>query len=471
MRHPCRAGSLARRFARRPLWQSFPSCLLLVCGTISLGGCKELTGSQPLPAGVLDPSSFSTPAGAIAMRNQAIADLQAALPPYIIHTGLLTDELISSETGDVNGTANDGTQLDARILPTLTSGGSSGPADGDYEHLQAVRGDINQALGALATYDTGAIRQGNPALLRGELFALQGYTEILLADFFCSGVPLSTLDFQGDFTYHASSTTDQVYQDAMAKEDSALRLADTSTQLRYLASVLKGRVLLARDSVTAAAQAVATVPDDFSYQLAIRWDQEIPNLLNLKGTIADHEGGTGLPYLSSQDPRLGATTVVAPGAEGAGQPVIPLTFPARYHVSGFSPFPVASGIEARLIQAEAALRGGNPIAMVDTLNHLRETAMIPGQTRPISDATDPGDSAGRVQLLFQERAYWLFLSGHREGDLRRLIRQYGLPQGQVYPSGQFFAPGAATYGTDTNAPIPAGEYTNHLFHGCINRDA
>ena len=76
---------------------------------------------------------------------------------------------------------------------------------------------------------------------------------------------MSTLDFQRDFTYHASSTTAQVYQDAIVKLDSAMALSDTSTQVLNLARVLKGRALLALDNAAAAAQAVAQVPDGFQY--------------------------------------------------------------------------------------------------------------------------------------------------------------------------------------------------------------
>ena len=68
------------------------------------------------------------------------------------------------------------------------------------------------------------------------------------------------------------------------------------------------------------------------------------------------------------------------------------------------------------------------------------------------------------------------MTGHRQGDLRRLLRQYGQPYGfgqdyQVYPTGQYLAPGTGLYGSDVTAPIPTTEYANHLFHGCLSRGA
>ena len=75
-------------------------------------------------------------------------------------------------------------------------------------------------------------------------------------------------------------------------------------------------------------------------------------------------------------------------------------------------------------------------------------------------------------MVYDERAYWLFLTGHRQGDLRRLVRVYGVPQNEVYPSGFFPLGGKQEYGTYTNIPIPNSERAiNTKFKGCLNRDA
>jgi hypothetical protein len=435
--------------------------LASVVGALSLPfllGCNELTGgSQSLPAGTLNPAFYNTPAGALGMRNAAILALENVLPTYLIDTGLLTDELdmVVPSTG----------LIDMRTLPeaslqTITIGGY--PSDIDYSGLQGVRGEVSQAVGALATYDTTA-----PPALRGELYALDGYAEILLADFFCSGVPLSTLNYQKDYTYAASSTTEQVYLDALAQENTALAMTSDSARLQNLARVLKGRALLALGgtvNVAAAAQAVAAVPDGFQYQLAVQFTISNGSVVDLfdqnQVTESDREGLNGLPYLSSGDPRSAAT-----------QPFTGWT-PVKYALAGFTPLTVADWIEARLIQAEAALQAHDYPTYLTLLNHLRQTATVPGQTTPLDTLTDPGDSPGdsaRVSLLFSERAYWLFLTGHRQGDLRRLIRQYGRQEFQVYPTGQY--PAGGSYGTDVTAPIPAAEYYNPHFHGCLDRDA
>jgi hypothetical protein len=448
-----------------------------LCGAIGVMGCSDLAGRQALPAGTPDPSIYNTIAGARGMRNSALVQLSTSVPDYIVSAGLITDELESALTGKTSSNSaqdivNDG--LDGRILPE----GQAAKSDQVYGELQGVRALINQATGALATYDTTA----DGPVLRGELYALQGYAEMLLADLFCSGVPLSTLDYQGDFTYKPGSTTTQIYQGVIAKEDSALRLASANDTIVNLARILTGRALVALGQYAAAGQMVASVPDDFHYRLDITFrvlggdNNSFPDAL-----LSDAEGQTGVPYLSSGDPRTADTVIgTSPYNQAVG-------VPNRYKsalelVVKTVPFFIADGIEARLIQAEAALQAnpGDPTWLA-ILNRLRTTATIPGMTSPFAPSdtlTDPGsgsslDSA-RIALLFQERAAWLYLTGHRQGDLRRLVRQYheyGFEQEQAYPTGPYLAPGTGFYGSDVTAPVPSAEVANPLFHGCLDRHA
>ena len=91
-----------------------------------------------------------------------------------------------------------------------------------------------------------------------------------------------------------------------------------------------------------------------------------------------------------------------------------LRWPPR---SSSSPSILTTGAEARLIEAEAALASGDVATWLGKLNTLRATAITPA----MSPLTDPGSTDARVDLLFRERAFWLFLTGHRFGDLRRLM--------------------------------------------------
>jgi hypothetical protein len=82
---------------------------------------------------------------------------------------------------------------------------------------------------------------------------------------------------------------------------------------------------------------------------------------------------------------------------------------------------------------------------------------------------DPGTPAARLTLQFREKAFWTFGRGERLGDLRRLIRQYGRAQDQVFPVGTFHKGG--TYGTDVNLPVPQAEQNNSQFKQCTDRNA
>jgi hypothetical protein len=66
----------------------------------------------------------------------------------------------------------------------------------------------------------------------------------------------------------------------------------------------------------------------------------------------------------------------------------------------------------------------------------------------------------------------MWLTGHRLGDMRRLIRQYARTAESVFPTGDQGAPIAGqSYGTDVNFIIPFDERNNPKFSGCIDRNA
>lgn len=542
---------------------------LAVCVTLGVtvvSGCRDL--SATLPAGTPNPSALNSPTGALMKRNAADSLFEQAMLQYVIDAGLFTDELESANTGvSVYTPSTSAGSLDERVLPQLV-GADAQTGGTSYQMLQAVRGSAADAIGALSKYDSAA----SPAL-RGEMYALEGYAEVLLAEMFCSGVPLSTFNFEQDFTYRPGSTQQQVYQDAIAKFDSAIALSSDSVRILNLARVGLGRAYLDLGDYTNAGAAVGSVPDDFRYQLNIQWGSRSSNQLNSVATISNNEGTNGLPFISSGDLRTRAVPSVV---SLSGQ----LYFPQKYAAaldsqkSYYSPITVADGVEARLIQAEAALKTGDP-RWLTLLNALRTAGGVtldtvadtlgvtrcggvcgydPGNglggstpefgqpypggfvppagagytytlagadttypapsgiqstcynnswylpcyqgdsmvvlyyTYPITPQwsagiggvsglaplADPGNSAGdtaRVNLLFDERAYWLYLTGHRQGDLRRLVRQYHRDQSTVYPTGSYLAPGLGVYGTDVTAPIPSAETPNPYFHGCLDRNA
>jgi hypothetical protein len=440
----------------------------------------SLVGGSSLPPDVPDPAANNTPAGAMAAYRGALVMFRtafggsggAALESYIDVSGALTDELQANTVGEPLGYdlgAGTPTSLDSRILPEQHDPALElGSYLSVYRNLQQVRGQAEEARGLLRAYGHGF----SPALL-GRLYAVEGYSELLLADLFCSGIPLSTVDYDADYTYQPGSATDAVYQHAVTLFDSALTLATDSARIMNLARVGTGRAYLALGRYADASAAVAPVPDQFQYAESYAGPSvtgsgkaatnfaNLPSNIFWLGSVADREGGNGLDYRSSGDPRTQSTS------SGTNQFGTELFHPDKYATDGSSPIVLADWVEARLIEAEAALQGGDVSTWLAKVNHLRQTAISPA----LPDTTDPGTATGQVDLLFRERAFWLYLTGHRQGDQRRLVRRYGRDQGQVYPVGSYLG-GMGAYGGDVTVPVPALERVkNPKFTGCIDRGA
>ena len=117
-----------------------------------------------------------------------------------------------------------------------------------------------------------------------------------------------------------------------------------------------------------------------------------------------------------------------------------------------SPVALASGIEARLIEAENSLKNGDIAGYLAGLNAARATKAS------LTPLADPGDATSRINTLFRERAFWMYFTSHRLGDMRRLIRQYGRGTETVFPTGPYIHGGV--YGTEV-VLVPAQTELNN----------
>src|SRR6266550_8035856 len=90
------------------------------------------------------------------------------------------------------------------------------------------------------------------------------------------------------------------------------------------------------------------------------------------------------------------------------------------------------------------------------------------EARPIGGPGPSLKDSLRVDMLFRERGFWLFSTGHRLGDMRRLMRQYNRTVNSVYPNGAWFKGGS--YGDAIQMAIPVEELNNPKFHGCLDRN-
>lgn len=335
--------------------------------------------------------------------------------------------------------------------------------------MTAIMRDIQRAR-ASADFASGKFEAQAPAdVRRAETVALAGFAITIMGENYCSGVPISKLTDAGDIVYGQPRTTAQLWDDAIAKFDSAITLATAAggtagTAALNLARVGKGRALLNRGDHAAAATAVAAVPTNFVYQVFHSANTGRQNngiwvfqRISSRFSAADREGINGLPFRSEADART-PTILQGVGFDGS----TPMHYQNKYPLRE-SPVPLATGVEARLIEAEAAHRAGNLVTYASALNAARTQG---GVTTPIVVGVTAND---RVTQLFRERAFSLWFTAHRLGDMRRLIRQYGRTQDQVFPTGAYFKGG--NYGTDVNFIIPLDEKNNPSFQGCLDRNA
>jgi hypothetical protein len=405
----------------------------LVVGTTL--GCRALTDVHE--PDVIQPGTLNTASGADAMRLGALQRFTDGVTVSLAPFSAITDELFSA--------ASSGGRDDRRFLPTAFG------ADDFAFHATRIN-----ALRAIAAYEAYAPSQRTRI---GQMFATVGLVEVFLAEDFCNGIPLS--GFVGDDPQFGKPlTTAQMFTQAAADFDSAIAWAGADPKIGSFAPVGKGRALVGLGQFGAAAVAVAGVPTSFVYQTensaAVQPNQMVINWTGLSVTVADREGVNGFDYVSANDPRVQLTKT------GKGRDGVTDVYQPNKYLTTASPVILASGVEARLIEAEALLKNGQAQAALNTLNALRTT--VAG----LAPLTLQPTAAAQVDQLFRERAFWLFMTNHRLGDMRRLISQYARATESVFPTGAYRD--GLTYGTDTNFAPNASELNNPNFTGCIDRN-
>lgn len=444
-------------------------CLHSAAGVVLAGlagaGCGILDTHNP---NIVDAGNLDTPAGAATKRLGAISQFTLAkdgdynfvdIPGtsisndasdgHVLLSGILADELVNP------GFIPTRTEIDLR------QGQPNNVTIADfYRSLHRARAAAEDAAASLQAFSA------DPATDTGipETLALAGLTYVLFAEDFCSGVPVSHT-VNGVIEYGDQLTTVQLLDTAVVRFQAALAhpsLVPGDT-IHSLASVGLGRALLDLGDFVGAGLAVQTVPPDFVY---FTEHATTPSALQNTVSLAldggnfgvdDREAGIGLDYVSAADIRV--TGDSGTGTDGATLTWIPSKYPTLD-----APVPTADYLEAQLIIAESDLQAGNFGGTLGILNALRAGAGL-------ADTTDPGTPAAQVDLLFRERAFWLYLTGHRLGDLRRLVRQqpYSRPVNTVFPNGLYFK-GGLTYGDGVNLPLPTTETNNPKVQGCLDRN-
>jgi len=451
---------------------------LTAASMLAVAACDRVKTEllAPQNPGLVDPSAVNSPTAALALRVGALGRFKQVQSGESIwqYGGTLADEYKNADF------SSDRINADQRLTDAAVSW--------NYNAVTQSRGFVRDAITAMKQYNPDS------TALIGELYAELAFLEFTMADNYCNGIPLGHTD-NGTRVNGEPLTILQVYDSAANHLDTAMALSATKSDVgsvfvNRLARVWKARVLIAKDKSNAGAAAalVTNVPTTYVYDMTFSTVSGSNGMWSLNNSTArisvadsfDVVGGAtnviknALPFASANDPRVPVCNgdVCSPKVVAEDQVTRPFYVGLLYK-GQFDPLVLASGIDARLYEAEAKLQAGDIPGMMTVLNALRQASPRPtiGVTTipAMSALATPANTADATTLLFREKAFWTFGRGQRLADLRRLIRQYGRAQDQVFPTGLYFKGGS--YGSDVNFPVPSSEAVNPLFHGCLDRKA
>jgi starch-binding outer membrane protein, SusD/RagB family len=453
--------TLAARSARLRRTVSAMSLAVAAAGTLGLTACNPTDVLEVHDPDIVNPADVQSAAGANGVRLGALGRLNAATSGgssgsegLFLLSGLFADEW------------NNGDSFIARWEVDQRSITPQNNFLTDVDRLlQRTRVSASQAIGLLRQYDPNV-----PAANVGEMYFVQAYVENAIGEHYCNGLVLSNI-VDGVEQYGMPMSTSEAFERALAHADSGLALITGTSaadiRVRSALQIIKGRILLNLDRPAEAALAVAGVSTKYKYQMmheAVKFDNAIWTYNNSarRYSVSSGEGTNGLNFATANDPRLpvctggdvvckaNGVTINQRDDKSAFPILVQLVWPSRD-----SSVTIAGGVEARMIEAEAAYRAGAFPLMMQKLNQARSDIGLAGLPATL---TDPGTTAGRVDLIFRERAFWMFSTGHRVGDLRRLIKYYARSAESVFPTGAWHKGGS--YGTNVNFPVPQAEETN-----------
>lgn len=447
----------------------------VAAGSLALSACNvkhELL--EPQQPGVISPSSVNSATAADALYVGALGRWKSSINGGGNNTealwnweALFTDELQSADTFSQRNDA------DQRNLQT-----NDGVLTPIWQSVAQARGRARDAINALLQYDQTATGKQHV----GEMYLMMGYLEVSISQAFCNGVPFGET-VNGAPVYTPPLPNSDGYKLAIAHLDSAklyLTGTDQNTQnILNAVAITKARAQVDLGDYNGAAATVASVPTSFQYNFEYsqttfdnEWWIMGPSVKRYNAGDSLSQTGSliqnSIPFARLGDPRV-SVSVNGKAEDNTS------TFLQVNNWGRDDPIPPLSGIDARLIEAEAKLNAKDIAGMMAILNALRGSAQVIGvyKVPAMAALATPADQNSAINLFFREKALWQFERGYRMDDLRRLVRQYGRTQDQVFPNGQFVRNGtpSGNFGTQVAFPVPDYEQNNPQFHGCLDTKA
>ena len=433
---------------------------LAACDTESLVELQD-------PDLITTPTVFDT-ANVDIVRNGVLYEMARAMagvannnqtPGYVGVSGYLADEMVHvSSWGSFRA-------IDGRDMTT-----NNAQVEDVYQWLHRARNLAEQTAQLYEMTD-----RADAAVNRAHMLALAGYGYVMLAEGWCDNVPYSQAPLGEPLVLQPGITSEAAFDTAIARFDQAIALAQgagaSASQYLNLARIGKARALQNLGQFGEAAAVADEVPETFRYDVnystagsgqwnGFNWHVN----LEARASPWTNEGSSVYtidyfnmgPPATSGDPRVSVT----PDDGASDLEGVPHFDQLKYPELG-SDVPLATGVEAQLIVAEANLAMGTTPGSSAAGNWLAILNDLRAGLEGVPALADPGTSEERVRLLYRERAFWMWLTGHRLGDMRRLVDEYGFPVDNVYPIG--VTVWDVPYGDDVVLPVPESERNNPLY--------
>lgn len=376
-------------------------------------------------------------AGSISLTvNGVRGAFQSMFDYYVLHTALITDEMVLAGTFPYRA------EMDARrIAPN-----NEGLLDNLYTPLSTARFMADTAIAILAAAEGGGSAGGGvdeaervDGVAQAKYYA--AYTRMLLAEAFCESA----------INGGQGLTSDERMADALAAFQDAGSAAQAAGRSDLVAASKLGeaRADLWLGDFPAAGAAAAEIPADLAFESYYS-----------TASVAQKNKVVRLTYAIDEARRftIGDGSLAATGHERwqyfdewvslglmeerpdllSFNPAVPVVLQLKYPTPD-APIVMASGAEARLIEAEVKLRGNDPGGAAGIVNTLRSDHWGLG---PISFS---GNLATDLPVMAHERARELWLTGGRLATLRR----YAEDGVDLFPGGK--------QGTDSCFPVPQRE--------------
>jgi hypothetical protein len=415
-----------RRFARRLI------PIPVVLAPLALGACDSLIEIDA-PSRVLA-DQLNQPQNAGLIANSVGADFECALAHYIVATAMVGNEF------EAGTTLLFMTDYDKRDFNPVSSAYAAVTCSdpfvdvlvGLYKPLSTARWQADNATSRFEQWTDAEVPDRQRLIATAANYA--GHALVLLGESMCT----AAIDVGPELT------PAQLFQAAEQRFTKGLAAgqAANAPDLRSWALVGRARARARLGRFTEAAADAQLVPDGFVKNATYSGDSpRRENLVwahNQRSRSATVDASyRHLTFAGVPDPRVSLTLRDGSSSDG----ITPLWSADKY-TDNSTPIPFATWIEARLIQAEAALGQ----AAVDIINQLHDRAGLP-HFASSSAAVIKGQ-------IVEERRRELFLDGHHFGDLR----QYNLPLNPA-PGSPFKQGG--TYRSQTCFPLPNVERLNN----------